>query len=457
MAMQGISLRELSRRTNVPQHTLSDWFQRGWLKDYFVGFSGRSALHSEDAADFILHWRKSKSSKEETMANLFDSTVEDENLRTADESIPNDEIVANNDELDSAQVVTIDVTASVVTLDDRANKIRQLSFNVAHDIIEIGLELIAAKQEVGHGGWSDWLKKEFAWSQRTANNFMRVAERFGKLENVCQFKPSTLQTMLALPEGSEEEFIEEQAAGGKPIQNQSARQLDQSIKEFKAKTTPANHSLNGNSTIEDEVAGTYQNLIGKPANDAVVDELNALAANHDYLEDKCPQAKNTVLDKCPQRVAVDTSGEDNAPDSFKLLAELETLTGYRERRCRTDGCADSSVQQFTELKIDDEFSQILPPLKDYEFKLLEENILHDGITNPLTVWNGIIVDGHARYQIAKRHNLPFKIREVTFKDRNDAIIWIVDNQFGRRDLVEYERLTMVLKLEKSYAGATAVE
>ena len=74
--MQGISLRELSRRTNVPQHTLSDWFQRGWLKDYFVGFSGRSALPSEVAADFIFHWRKSKSSKEETMANLFDNTVE---------------------------------------------------------------------------------------------------------------------------------------------------------------------------------------------------------------------------------------------------------------------------------------------------------------------------------------------------------------------------------------------
>lgn len=107
--MQGISLRELSRRTNVPQRTLSDWFQRGWLKDYFVGFSGRSALHSEDAADFILHWRKSKSSKEETMANLFDNTVEDENLRTADDNIPNGEIVANNDKLDSAQAVTIDV------------------------------------------------------------------------------------------------------------------------------------------------------------------------------------------------------------------------------------------------------------------------------------------------------------------------------------------------------------
>lgn len=384
------------------------------------------------------------------MDNLFDNTVEDENLRTADDSIPNDEIVANNDKLDSAQAVTIGVTASVVTLDDRANKIRQLSFNVAHDIIEIGLELIAAKQEVGHGGWGDWLKKEFAWSQRTASYFMAIAERFSNSHTYSNLKPSTLKAMLALPEGTEEEFIEEQAAAGKPIQNQSARQLDQSIKEFKTRTTPANHSHNGNSTIEDELPGTYQNLTGKPANDAVIDELNALAANHDSPEDKCPEVQNPVLDKCPELVAVDTSGENDAPDSFKLLAALENQTGYQERRCHAGDCADSSVQQFTELKIDEEFSQILPPLKDYEFKLLEENILCDGIRNPLTVWNGIIVDGHARYQIAKRHNLPFKIREVTFNDRNDAIIWIVDNQFGRRDLVEYERLTMVLKLEKSY-------
>ena len=120
-----------------------------------------------------------------------------------------------------------------ITLSDRAERIRSLQADVQRGIIEIGQELIAAKKEIGHGGWGDWLKNEFDWTQQTANRFMRVAERFGKLNNVVQFKPSTLQAMLALPEGTEAEFIETQAASGKPILNQSAREVQSAVKEFK--------------------------------------------------------------------------------------------------------------------------------------------------------------------------------------------------------------------------------
>ena len=37
---------------------------------------------------------------------------------------------------------------------------------------------------------------------------MAIAERFGKNENVFIFQPATLIQMLALPKGSEQEFID---------------------------------------------------------------------------------------------------------------------------------------------------------------------------------------------------------------------------------------------------------
>ena len=108
-----------------------------------------------------------------------------------------------------------------LTLDQRANRIRQRAQDWCHNSIEIGRDLIFAKEEIGHGGWAKWLETEFNWTQRTANNFMRMAERFGKMENVFQFQPSTLQAMLALPEGTEQDFIDEQDAAGRPIETQS--------------------------------------------------------------------------------------------------------------------------------------------------------------------------------------------------------------------------------------------
>jgi hypothetical protein len=49
------------------------------------------------------------------------------------------------------------------------------------------------------------------------------------------------------------------------------------------------------------------------------------------------------------------------------------------------------------------------------FELLEQNILRDGIREPLAVWKGTILDGHNRYEIAKRHKLPFSTEEIEIK------------------------------------------
>lgn len=137
-------------------------------------------------------------------------------------------------------VIDAEENSAVVTLEQRAEKIRRLQANVQRGIIEIGNELIAAKAEIGHGNWAAWLEKEFEWTQRTANNFMRVAERFGKLENVFQFKPSTLQAMLALPAGSEDEFIDAQANAGKPVNEMSAREVQSAVKEFNQRKAVTN-------------------------------------------------------------------------------------------------------------------------------------------------------------------------------------------------------------------------
>jgi hypothetical protein len=49
----------------------------------------------------------------------------------------------------------------------------------AEDVIAIGQDLLAVKEELEHGQFQDWLKAEFDMSYPTANNFMNVAKRFG--------------------------------------------------------------------------------------------------------------------------------------------------------------------------------------------------------------------------------------------------------------------------------------
>jgi transcriptional regulator with XRE-family HTH domain len=67
-------------------------------------------------------------------------------------------------------------------------------------------------------------------------------------------------------------------------------------------------------------------------------------------------------------------------------------------------------------------------------------------------WNEIIIDGHNRYAICKKHDVAFKIVTMEFADRSHAKEWIIRNQFGRRNLPPYVRVSLALELESTIAA-----
>ena len=100
-----------------------------------------------------------------------------------------------------------------------------------------------------------------------------------------------------------------------------------------------------------------------------------------------------------------------------------------------------------DLTVDPEFRDLIPPLNEEELKLLEESLVADGCESPLIVWNGVIVDGHNRYAICRKHEIPFAIQEKNFSSRDGAMLWMLRNQLGRRNLNNYQRVELVLKFE----------
>lgn len=105
------------------------------------------------------------------------------------------------------------------------------------------------------------------------------------------------------------------------------------------------------------------------------------------------------------------------------------------------------------LKIDPEFEALIPPLNGEELAMLEESIVANGCETPLTVWDGVIVDGHNRYAICQKHSIPFAVEEKAFGSREAVMLWMLRNQLGRRNLNNYQRSELVLKLEPLMACA----
>jgi len=113
----------------------------------------------------------------------------------------------------------------------RAERIRDLVDVARGCIIEVGRELIAAKEEVPHGQWLAWLQREFRWSHDTAMNYMRAARAFPEIPNGSEFDGVTIEGRalyaLSAP-GVPQEIRDEavaQAKGGKHITEAEVEKL----------------------------------------------------------------------------------------------------------------------------------------------------------------------------------------------------------------------------------------
>lgn len=113
------------------------------------------------------------------------------------------------------------------------------------------------------------------------------------------------------------------------------------------------------------------------------------------------------------------------------------------------------------IRIDKEFESLIPPLSADEFKQLEENCVKDGIRDPLVVWrvpsgDDILIDGHNRWKIAAKHGgIPFELKKMEFGSREEAIVWICDNQLGRRNLPTIDKVTLADKKREALAKIAA--
>lgn len=90
---------------------------------------------------------------------------------------------------------------------------------------------------------------------------------------------------------------------------------------------------------------------------------------------------------------------------------------------------------------------MIPALLPEEFSQLETNCIQHGIQDSIKVWNNYVIDGHNRYEIAQKHKLKFEIEELHFENELKVREWMILNQFGRRNLSNYQRSILALQLE----------
>jgi len=113
--------------------------------------------------------------------------------------------------------------------------------------------------------------------------------------------------------------------------------------------------------------------------------------------------------------------------------------------------------------IDPEFKSLVPPMSADSLAQLEQNIREHGLLDRLSLWERedgtfVLIDGHHRYDTIQRlseekvmdgladGDTRVQLREADGANREAVKLWILQNQIGRRNLTEQQRIDMVAKI-----------
>ena len=100
--------------------------------------------------------------------------------------------------------------------------------------IEIGRRLNEAKERLSHGEWLPWLRERVAFSERTAQDFMRLAKEYGESAEIADLGAAKALALMALPVSERAGFAaEKHLVNGeeKTASEMTVKELKEAIRE----------------------------------------------------------------------------------------------------------------------------------------------------------------------------------------------------------------------------------
>ncbi len=108
------------------------------------------------------------------------------------------------------------------------------------------------------------------------------------------------------------------------------------------------------------------------------------------------------------------------------------------------------------ITINEELRSFIDPLTHNEYTALERSLLAEGCRDALVLWGEVLIDGHNRYDICRKHNIEFRtVQNTNFASLDDVMLWVIDNHLARRSVSDYQRGVLALRKKDIVTARTA--
>jgi hypothetical protein len=106
--------------------------------------------------------------------------------------------------------------------------------------------------------------------------------------------------------------------------------------------------------------------------------------------------------------------------------------------------------------INEDLKAYIDPLTPDEYEALERSLLTEGCRDALVLWGDTLVDGHNRYGICRKHDIPFNtVQNERFQSMDDVHLWMIEQHLGRRSVSDFQRGVLALRKREILAERRA--
>ena len=263
------------------------------------------------------------------------------NVEVEAQVIARGNVVPMMTETESAETVQYVSDEDAAREDRLVSEIRMITEQtkqvVLFNSIEIGRRLTEAKAMVKRGTWGTWLKERVDYSQRTANNFMKIYQEYGrnglaeKSQALANLSYTQALALIDLPEDERARFAEERKAG-----EMALRRLQEEVRQEKEKVTAVKELANRNAA---EAEAKFADALKQK--DTQMAKLTAekakVAAQIEALEKRAAEAEKSNQKRQKEAIGIALEEERKKLDAAaekqsELLKQIDELNGQRDRQ-----------------------------------------------------------------------------------------------------------------------------
>ena len=187
-------------------------------------------------------------------------------------------------------------------------------------ILEIGKRLAEAKAQLSHGEWLPWLEEKVAFSERSAQQYMRLWKEYGKSALSADLSISKALVLLALPESEREDF----AAGRHTVNGEEKTVADMTAKELEKAIAERNAAREAAEKAAADIREAKDTAL------AAQEELARVRKELEALHDRPVEVAVETVDASAEQIAA-ARAEAEREAAAQVEKAKKTLAEAQER------------------------------------------------------------------------------------------------------------------------------